>query len=197
MNFLKRYWIISFQIMHLIQAPSILIKTITSFDCLMIYSFITLFCTSPSIAIFSWQSNGWAFCNPQILELVSGNYWWLHLCKFIEDYVHNREVCFWLKIWWRWPYGLLRRFVSSYWSMDCYPYRMYEKSTDTRIKKGTNLIYYCNTRAITEHGLRPVTLQDSVDTIILDSDVAYTSAKFWGAWSSFKYLFPYTQPSRR
>ena len=56
--------------------------------------------------------------------------------------------------------------------------RKYEKSTDTRNKKGTNLIYYCNTRMITEHGLRSVTLQDSVDTIILDSDVAYTSAKF-------------------
>ena len=75
--------------------------------------------------------------------------------------------------------------------------RKYEKSTDTRNKKGTNLIYYCNTRTITEHGLRPVTLQDSVDTIIIDSDFAYTSPNFWGTWSSFKYLFPYTQPSRR
>ena len=63
---------------------------------------------------------------------------------------------------------------------------MYEKSTDTRNKKGTNLIYYCNTRTITEHGLRPVTLQDSVDTIILDSGVAYTSAPFLRYWASFK-----------
>ena len=55
---------------------------------------------------------------------------------------------------------------------------MYEKSTDIRNKKGTSMIYYCNTRTITEYGLRPVTLQDSLDTIILDSGVAYTSPLF-------------------
>ena len=52
------------------------------------------------------------------------------------------------------------------------------KRTDTWNKKGTNLIYYCHTRTITEHGLWPVTLQDSVVTIIIDSDFAYTSAPF-------------------
>ena len=55
---------------------------------------------------------------------------------------------------------------------------MYEESTDTRNKKGTNMIYYCNTRMITEHDLGLVTLQDFVDMIVLDSDVAYTSANF-------------------
>ena len=49
---------------------------------------------------------------------------------------------------------------------------------DTQNKKGTNMIYYCNTRTIIEHGLRPMTLQDSVVTIIIDSDFAYTSANF-------------------
>ena len=52
------------------------------------------------------------------------------------------------------------------------------KRTDTWNKKGTNLIYYCHTRTITKNGLRPVTLQDSVDTIIIDSDFAYTSPNF-------------------
>ena len=50
------------------------------------------------------------------------------------------------------------------------------KRTDTRNKKGTNLIYYCNTKKIIEHGLRPVTLQEYVVTIVLDSDSAYTFA---------------------
>ena len=54
--------------------------------------------------------------------------------------------------------------------------RKYEKRTDTRNKKGTNLIYYCNTKKIIEHGLRPVTLQEYVVTIVLDSDSAYTFA---------------------
>ena len=67
--------------------------------------------------------------------------------------------------------------------------RKYEKSTDTRNKKGTNLIYYCNTMKITEHGLRPVTLQNSVVTIVIDSNPAYTSAPFGGTYSTFKYLF--------
>ena len=52
------------------------------------------------------------------------------------------------------------------------------KRTDTRNKKGTNKIYYCHTRMIIEHGLQPVTLQDSVDTIIINSDFAYTSPNF-------------------
>ena len=52
------------------------------------------------------------------------------------------------------------------------------KRTDTRNKKGTNLIYYRHTRTITEHGLRLVTLQDFVVTIIIDSDLAYTSTNF-------------------
>ena len=38
---------------------------------------------------------------------------------------------------------------------------------DTQNKKGTNMIYYCNTRTITEHGLGPVTLQNFVVTIVI------------------------------
>ena len=54
--------------------------------------------------------------------------------------------------------------------------RKYEKRTDTRNKNGINMIYYYNTRKITEHGLRPVTLQNSVVTIVIVSNPAYTSA---------------------
>ena len=53
--------------------------------------------------------------------------------------------------------------------------RKYEKRTDTRNKKGTNMIYYYNTRKITEHGLRPMTLQNSVVTIVIVSNPADTS----------------------
>ena len=45
--------------------------------------------------------------------------------------------------------------------------RKYEKRTDKRNKKGTNIIYCCNTMKITEHGLRPVTLQNSVVAIVI------------------------------
>ena len=75
--------------------------------------------------------------------------------------------------------------------------RTYEKRTDTRNNKGINLIYYCNAMGITKHGLRPVTLQSSVVTIVLESNPAYASPTFWGTSSSFKYLFPYTEPSCR
>ena len=65
------------------------------------------------------------------------------------------------------------------------------------INKKSTIIYYCNAMGITKHGLRPVALQSSVVTIVLESNLAYTSPPFWGTWSSFKYLFPYTEPSRR
>ena len=46
---------------------------------------------------------------------------------------------------------------------------MRKERTDTRNRKGTNLIYYGNNRTIREYGLRPVTLQDFVVTIIINS----------------------------
>ena len=43
------YWIISFEIVFLVQDPSILVKIITSLFGVMVCSFITLFWTSPTI----------------------------------------------------------------------------------------------------------------------------------------------------
>ena len=49
MNLRKMYWIISFEIVFLVQDPSILVKIITSLFGVMVCSFITLFWTSPTI----------------------------------------------------------------------------------------------------------------------------------------------------